>query len=184
MTIYEVDGCNRKRLWQIGKLLHESFPHAYGSEKRGFLEAESLTEGDYIVLVSVDDADDSVLGIVAAKAAYGHTGWEMHPLAVKKSCRRQGIGRALVMMLEKRLESKGCVTLYFGADDEFGETTVSNVDLYEDIPKAIKTIENKKDHALSFYQQLGYRVVGLIPDANGIGKPDIMMAKRMKLQKR
>ena len=30
-----------------------------------------------------------------------------------------------------------------------------------------------------FYQKLGYEIVGLIPDANGPGKPDIMMARRL-----
>jgi aminoglycoside 6'-N-acetyltransferase I len=30
-----------------------------------------------------------------------------------------------------------------------------------------------------FYQKLGYVIVGVIPDANGPGKPDIMMAKRV-----
>jgi hypothetical protein len=28
-----------------------------------------------------------------------------------------------------------------------------------------------------FYQRLGYTIVGVIPDANGPGKPDIVMTK-------
>jgi aminoglycoside 6'-N-acetyltransferase I len=34
-------------------------------------------------------------------------------------------------------------------------------------------------HPFAFYQKLGYEVVGVIPDANGFGKPDILMAKRI-----
>lgn len=30
-----------------------------------------------------------------------------------------------------------------------------------------------------FYEKLGFMIVGVMPDANGIGKPDIYMAKRV-----
>jgi len=32
----------------------------------------------------------------------------------------------------------------------------------------------------TFYKKLGYKIVNVIPEANGIGKPDILMAKRIK----
>jgi aminoglycoside 6'-N-acetyltransferase I len=35
------------------------------------------------------------------------------------------------------------------------------------------------DHPAGFYLRMGFKVVGLIPDANGPGKPDILMAKRV-----
>jgi aminoglycoside 6'-N-acetyltransferase I len=35
------------------------------------------------------------------------------------------------------------------------------------------------DHPAGFYSRMGFQVVGLIPDANGPGKPDILMAKRV-----
>ena len=34
-------------------------------------------------------------------------------------------------------------------------------------------------HATGFYRRMGYTVIGVIPDANGKGKPDILMAKRL-----
>ena len=30
------------------------------------------------------------------------------------------------------------------------------------------------------FQKMGYKIVGVFPDANGIGKPDIWMAKRIR----
>ena len=34
-------------------------------------------------------------------------------------------------------------------------------------------------HPYSFYQQQGYSIIGVMPDANGRGKPDIIMGKRV-----
>ena len=34
-------------------------------------------------------------------------------------------------------------------------------------------------HALEFYRKLGYTLIGVVPDANGYGNPDILMAKRL-----
>ncbi len=38
---------------------------------------------------------------------------------------------------------------------------------------------NHTDHPVTFYQKLGYRLIGVMPDANGIGKPDLIMGKRI-----
>ena len=40
-------------------------------------------------------------------------------------------------------------------------------------------IRNLRRHPYEFYQKLGYVIIGAIPDANGFGKPDILMAKRI-----
>ena len=40
-------------------------------------------------------------------------------------------------------------------------------------------IRNLKDHPFEFYLRLGFRIAGVLPDANGFGKPDIFLAKRV-----
>jgi aminoglycoside 6'-N-acetyltransferase I len=126
-------------------------------------------------------ADDSglVIGWIGGIPAYGGRVWELHPLVVRASHRRKGIGRALVEDLERCVASRGALTLWAGSDDEHGETTLSGTDLYPDIPGAIARVRNLKDHPFEFYLRLGFRIAGVLPDANGFGKPDIFLAKRV-----
>lgn len=43
-----------------------------------------------------------------------------------------------------------------------------------------KNIENVKGHPIEFYLDVGYHIVGVIPDFSGFGRHDILMAKRIK----
>jgi aminoglycoside 6'-N-acetyltransferase I len=53
------------------------------------------------------------------------------------------------------------------------------VDLYPDPLSAARDLQDFGGHPFAFYRRLGYAVVGVLPDANGYGKPDILMAKRV-----
>jgi len=59
-----------------------------------------------------------------------------------------------------------------------GETSFANADLYDDLPKRIQEY-NPGTHQTAFYLKLGFKIVGVMPDANGIGKPDIYLTKRL-----
>lgn len=91
----------------------------------------------------------------------------------------EGIGSSLIEALEKELLMHGAVMIYLGSDDEFGSTSLYNCDLFQDTFEKIKNIKNLKKHPYEFYEKQGYKIVGVFPDANGIGKPDIWMAKRL-----
>jgi aminoglycoside 6'-N-acetyltransferase I len=138
---------------------------------------ESLAS-DRISRVLLDEGG-IVLGWIGGIPAYGGRVWEVHPLVVSGSHRRQGIGRALVEDLERCAASRGALTLWVGSDDEHGETTLSGSDLYPDIPDAIRRIRNLNQHPYEFYLRLGFTIAGVLPDANGPGKPDIFLAKRV-----
>ncbi|MCH9670965.1 MAG: hypothetical protein K0U93_05890 [Gammaproteobacteria bacterium] len=66
-----------------------------------------------------------------------------------------------------------------GADDETNATSLAGIDLYPDVTRHIRAIENLNRHQFEFYQKQGYVIVGVVPDANGFGKPDILMTKRL-----
>ena len=99
---------------------------------------------------------------------------------MRDDARGQGIGRALVAALEERVRLRGALTLYLGTDDDgtVPGTSTGGVDLFPGVASHAANL-NVVNHALAFYQRLGFEVVGLIPDANGPGKPDVLMAKRM-----
>lgn len=125
-------------------------------------------------------ADSQVIGIIGAIPQYGMTGWELHPLAVRKEYQRQGVASALIEALESEVAGRGGIMLYLGSDDETGTTSLYGADLYDDTFGKLANIQNIGGHPYPFYEKLGYKIVGVFPDANGVGKPDIWMAKRIR----
>jgi aminoglycoside 6'-N-acetyltransferase I len=60
-------------------------------------------------------------------------------------------------------------------------TSLSDVDLYKDVPRHIAELRDLgRGHPFLFYQRLGYVVTGVMPDANGRGRPDIYMSKSLQ----
>ena len=98
---------------------------------------------------------------------------------VRRNRRGGGIGRRLVEAIERQARARGAVTMMLGTDDETGATSLSGTDLYENLWERIAHIRNLHDHPYSFYEKCGYTIVGVVPDANGYGRPDILMAKRL-----
>lgn len=82
--------------------------------------------------------------------------------------------------LEEEVYKQGGIIIYLGTDDEDGKTSLSEGDLFEDTYEKIKNIRNLDRHPYAFYEKQGYKIVGVFPDANGFGKPDIWMAKRIR----
>ena len=120
-----------------------------------------------------------LLGWVGGMEHYPNHVWELHPLVVHRDHERRGVARALVADLEQRVRDLGIHTLYLGTDDELGLTSLGGVDLYPDVLRHLADLKNLRDHPVGFYLRLGYSVIGVMPDANGFGKPDIMMARRL-----
>lgn len=120
-----------------------------------------------------------LLGWVGGLEHYPDNIWELHPLVVHRAHERRGVGRTLVADLEDRVRDLGIHTLYVGTDDELGQTSLGGVDLYPDVLARLTALQNLRDHPVGFYQRLGYSIIGVMPDANGFGKPDILLAKRL-----
>jgi aminoglycoside 6'-N-acetyltransferase I len=169
-------------LQQAAQLMVDAFqehwPDAWRTFEEGLKEVHEMLESQRICRAAVDEKGD-LLGIIGGIPGYDGHVWELHPLAVQPFAHGRGIGRALVEDLEDQVRLKGALTITLGSDDEDGMTSLANVDLYENLWEKIRDIRNLKHHPFEFYQKMGYIITGVVPDANGIGKPDILMAKRI-----
>ncbi len=177
MDIRLFEKSNEQYVNEAADLLSACFPHAYSNCAAE--EIAEILDEKRIAVMAVED--NHLVGFVGAIPQYGVTGWELHPLVVKQTYRNKGIGSRLVSALEKEVAAHGGVVIYLGTDDEFGRTTLSGTDLFDRPFERIQDIKNLGNHPYEFYQKNGYMIVGVIPDANGPGKPDIWMAKRIAL---
>ena len=141
-------------------------------EVAGMLAAERLARAALA-------PDGTLLGWIGGIPEYDGLVWELHPLVVRADGRGQGVGRALVANLETLCAARGGLTLMLGTDDEDGMTTLAGADLYPDVLGALAAIQDRKGHPFGFYRRCGFSLIGVIPDANGRGKPDILMGKRI-----
>ncbi len=179
-TIEDLRGTDVARTEATASMLHAAFrPIGVWTEMSEARQevAESL-HTDRISRIAVA-ADGEVLGWIGAIREYDGLVWQLHPIVVDEKWRRRGIGRALVRDLEDILTARGALTLWAGSDDLMGETSLGGIDLYAALPEALADVRSWGSHPLPFYRSLGFQLIGVMPDANGPGRPDIFLAKRL-----
>lgn len=181
VRIVEFASLDDARRAQAARILREALPSPVGYKAPGEAEAEVARVGaqsdrfGYAAFVG-----DELAGWIGAVRGYSHS-LELHPLVVDALWRKRGIGTALVAALEEGARALGFLAIHLGADDDFGGTSLFGADLFPDVLGKAMQIAASDRHPLAFYRRCGFEVVGLIPDANGRGKPDILMAKRIAL---
>ena len=176
---------NEKYILQAAQLLVEGFrdnwPNAWPNLELAIEEVNECLSADRICRIAIDGRDN-VVGWIGGISQYDGNVWELHPIVVDTEHRKKGIGRLLVRDLEEQIRNRGGITLYVGSDDENNMTSLSNVDLYDNLLDRIRDIKNYKGHPYEFYLKLGFKIIGVMPDANGLGKPDIFLGKRVTEQ--
>jgi GNAT superfamily N-acetyltransferase len=180
MRIVDLTAAEPERIVQAANLLHQSF-HSRSSAWPDIASARNevmlAIDPTKICRAAIDE--NGVVGWIGAEADYDGLVWEIHPLVVAQQHRRRGIGRALVTDVEALVVERGGVTLWLGSDDELSETSLADIDLYADLPARLAEFQSGGEHPAPFYRRLGFQIVGVLPDANGRGKPDIFFAKRI-----
>jgi aminoglycoside 6'-N-acetyltransferase I len=181
MKIIDLTAEQTARIEQVAAILVEAFarfPDTFDTLDEARAEVLESFQPHRISRVALDE-NGAAVGWVGGIPQYDGNVMELHPLAIKPSHQRQGIGRALVADLEAHARSRGAITVVLGSDDEFDGTNLYGQDLYPDIAAWITNIKNIRNHPYEFYQKCGYVIYGIVPDANGFGRPDILMAKRV-----
>ena len=183
MQIIDLRSANLLVIEQAASLLVEAFkvhwPNAWPDMQSARKEVEDALQPGKLARAAVNEAGE-ILGWIGGSEEYYGQAWEINSLTVKPESQGQGIGAALIADFEQQVKLRGGLTIYLGSDDEDGMTNLAGKDLYSDIPGHLSTIRNLKHHPYEFYQKQGFTIVGVIPDANGIGKPDIILAKRVE----
>lgn len=156
----------------------ESAPRAWPDLDAARAEVEDALQPHKLVRVLVDK-DSAVVGWIGATPRYEGKVWEIHPLVVRPADQGRGHGRRLLAAIERLAAAAQVSTLWLGSDDEVGATTLAGRDLYADPYEAMRSVHNLRRHPFEFYQKCGFTIVGVLPDANGPGKPDIFLAKRV-----
>lgn len=173
--IKQLDRQNRRHRRQASELLMEN-PELWPAMEIARAVIKTLLAPNRVCLCAIDDKDN-IVGLVGGLPDYDGFVWELHPLVVKKVQQGHGIGRRLVKALEKEAANRGALTVILGTDDLTGSTSLSNVDLYDNTGGRIANTVCREHHPYEFYTKCGYSIIGVVPDANGVGKPDILMGK-------
>lgn len=182
MRIIDLRPDDESAIRQAAALLVDGFrehwPEAWPEMESALQQVGEMLTPDRICRAAQDD-DGQVLGWIGGIPEYDGNVWELHPLVVRPDKQGQGIGRALALDFEEQVRQRGGLTIMLGTDDEDNMTSLSGVDLYQNTWERIASIQNLRGHPYTFYQKLGYTIIGVMPDANGPGKPDIYMGKRV-----
>lgn len=180
MKIVNMKMLNKTQIFQAAQILSSELPIGWPTTDKALLEINERwkDEPDALFIAAVEN--DEVIGWCGILPRYSGNVFELHPLAVRRDWQRKGVGTKLVDGISVFAREKGGLTLMVGADDEKpgGETSLANADLYDNLPSHISEF-NPGAHQTAFYLKQGFKIIGVMPDANGIGKPDIYLAKRL-----
>lgn len=179
MTICDLQVEDEEGLREAAVVAQAAFQHIEYCDtlEEALQQVKEALQPGKICLASYNQAG-KMLGWIGGQHNYAKV-WELHPLAIDPVHQRQGLGSKLVQALEQRVAEKDGLTLFLGTDDEIGRTNLFGRELYPDVLAEANRLENSADHPFVFYQKCGFVVTGLVPDANGFGKPDILMCKRV-----
>ena len=178
--IVDLEESEKDRIDRIANFLFDCFtkyaPAWLPDEKACQKQIQDSFESNRRSRVAISEDGHSVgwIGAITDKAV-----WEIHPIAVSPSHRRLGLGRRLVADIERLARAEGAVSVWAGTSDETNSTSFSSIDLYSEPGRSFENVQAPPDHPINFWLGVGYSIVGVMPDEEGLGKPGIHFARRI-----
>jgi aminoglycoside 6'-N-acetyltransferase I len=167
---------------EAAKVLLKTMPEAnMWPDLNEEMALETVEEGiaDENICIGIK-INNQLIGWAGLIPMYKNT-WELHPMAILPIFQGKGYGKILLNELEKIAQEKGIIGIFAGSDDESNKTSLSEIEITKDnIFEVIKNIKNHKNHPYEFYMRCGYSIIGIIPNANGLDKPDILLWKDIR----
>ena len=178
-AIIDLAGAGQRSIEALTQITYEAFqenaPEWVPTLERAREEIlEALAPGRLARVILEGSKPVGWIGVITGRYV-----WEVHPIAVAVDAQRKGYGRQLVAHVEKLARSSGALTLFAGTSDEVGTTNLFGKDIYSDPVGAIANIKATARNPFEFWLRAGFKVVGLMPDAEGRGKPGIHLAKHL-----
>lgn len=165
----------------IAVLLQASFRALPWQDEEETVRAVSEWFGQRRAHVTAYD-DGSLVGYATAAPMDGFDIWRMDWMAVAPEYRGRGLGVAVLRRLEQHAHSEGARTFLtsVGDDGAMASTSLWGKNLFEpDVLHHLGQLQELRPYALGFYRHAGYSVVGVLPDANGPGMPEILLARSL-----
>ncbi len=143
--IIDLKAADSERIAHIAKFLIDGFSDTgsdvWQTRDEALLFVRESLQKERISRVALENSE-RVIGWIGGRATYRGRVWELHPLVVRRDCRGQGVGRALVNDFEEQVKVRGGSTIYLGTDDENGRTSLGGMDLYPNPLAAAAQIQN------------------------------------------
>ncbi len=178
MEIVNTQTLNQTQRTQAAQMLTDELPIGWPTLADAEREVNERWSGapNTLALAAIDNGE--LVGWCGLLPFSGGNVFELRPLVVRNDQQKKGVGSALVNEIATAARNFGGLTLLLGVSDEHpgGETSFANVDLFDNLPKRIQEFV-PGSHQSAFYLKLGFKIIGVVPNAKGRGKPDFLLAK-------
>ncbi len=170
------ESINQQMMEMLSDGFSDTGTEAWSTEKECKETLDESLKKENISRIGINNS--KVLAWTIGAKVYPVT-WELELLVVRRDSKLKGIGRKMLEDFEEQVLKRGGTSVFLGSDDENNRTNLGGIELYPDPMEHAAKIKNLSRHPYEFYEKCGYTITGVIPHANGFGKPDIWMTKRL-----
>jgi len=156
-----------------GVAVHSSNP--WSDVTSALDEVGESFDANHISRVAFDDGD-TMLGWTAGYSTYNGYIWQLYPLVLATHSFNLDIGHLLIQDFEEQVRTRGGLSILLSIDVEpalIAPSILCENNLWQHMT-ALQRLDN---HRIEFFRQLGFTIVGVIPNAHGQGKPDVLLER-------